>query len=38
MIYCLAASGDVLWVSDKDLRRIAQLRMEYRERKQAAVR
>jgi hypothetical protein len=31
LIYCLAAAGDQLFVSDKDLRRVAQIRMEYRE-------
>lgn len=30
MIYCLAAAGDKLYVSDKDLRRIALVQMEYR--------
>ena len=30
MIYCLAAADDTLYVSDKDLRRIAQVQMEYR--------
>jgi hypothetical protein len=31
LIYCLAATGDNLYVSDKDLRRIARIRMDYRE-------
>ena len=34
-LYCLAAAGDSLYVSDKDLRRIAKIRMDYRERKEA---
>jgi len=32
LIYCLAAAGDRLYVSDKDLRRLAEVRMDYRER------
>ena len=35
--YCLSAAGDVLYVSDKDLRRIAKFRMEYRELKTARL-
>jgi hypothetical protein len=31
LIYCLAAAGDHLYVSDKDLRRIAKVRMDYRD-------
>ena len=31
LIYCLAAAGDTLYASDKDLRRIAQFRMDYRQ-------
>ena len=31
LIYCLAAAGDNLYVSDKDLRRIAKIRMDYRQ-------
>ncbi len=31
LIYCLSAAGDHLFVSDKDLRRVAQIRMDYRE-------
>lgn len=34
MVYSLATSGDNLFVSDKDLRRISKLRMEYRETKE----
>jgi len=30
-LYCLTAAGDALYVSDKDLRRIAKVRMDYRE-------
>ncbi len=37
LIYCLAAGGDHLFVSDKDLRRVAKVRMDYRESKEAAV-
>jgi hypothetical protein len=37
LIYCLAAAGDSLYVSDKDLRRIAKVRMDYREAKEAPV-
>jgi hypothetical protein len=34
LVYCLAAAGDRLFVSDKDLRRVAQIRMDYREKRQ----
>jgi hypothetical protein len=34
LVYCLAAAGDQLFVSDKDLRRVARVRMEYREQKE----
>jgi hypothetical protein len=37
LIYCLAAAGDNLYVSDKDLRRISKIRMEYREVKEAPL-
>ena len=37
MIYCLTTSGDAVYVSDKDLRRIAKIEMEYREAKEAQV-
>jgi hypothetical protein len=30
-IYCLAANGEHVWVGDRDLRRIAKVRMAYRE-------
>ncbi len=34
-IYCVAASGENAWVSDRDMRRVARVKMEYREKKQA---
>jgi hypothetical protein len=37
LIYCLAAAQDTLYVSDKDLRRIAQVQMDYRETAEAPV-
>ncbi|MGI6416787.1 MAG: hypothetical protein ACOX1P_14035 [Thermoguttaceae bacterium] len=37
LIYCVAAAGDSLFVSDKDLRRIAKIRMDYRQTEQAPV-
>ncbi|MDY0170376.1 MAG: hypothetical protein RBS80_27775 [Thermoguttaceae bacterium] len=37
LIYCLAAAGDHLFVTDKDLRRVAKVRMDYRESKEASV-
>ena len=36
-IYSVAAHGDSLYVSDKDLRRIAKFKMEYREKKEVAL-
>lgn len=37
LIYCLSASGDHLYVSDKDLRRLAKLRMSYRDTRELAL-
>jgi len=37
LIYCVAAAGDAMFVSDKDLRRIAKIRMDYREEKHAPI-
>jgi hypothetical protein len=37
MIYCLATSGDSLYVSDKDLRRVARIEMAYRETREVSV-
>jgi hypothetical protein len=37
LIYCLAAAEDELFVSDKDLRRIAQIRMDYRQSREAPL-
>ena len=36
-IFSLDAVGDVLYICDKDLRRIAKFRMKYRDRKAASL-
>jgi hypothetical protein len=36
-IYCLAATGDILYVCDRDLRRIARVRVDYRDTKVARL-
>ena len=37
LIYCVTTSGDNVYVSDKDLRRIAQVKMAYRASREAAI-
>jgi hypothetical protein len=37
LIYCVTTSGDSVYVSDKDLRRIAQVKMAYRVSREAAI-
>ena len=37
LIYCVTTSGDHVYVSDKDLRRIAQVKMDYRVSRETAI-
>ena len=37
LIYCVTTVGDNVYVSDKDLRRIARVKMDYRVSRKAAI-